>query len=826
MRALRCSIFAGLLFATLSIQPARADINAVDVAFDAIVAAAVGLGGVPINAEEATFLKAMVECAAAGKPIAQCAEQAVISAALANAPEEAQKFAACLATSGDVARCAKEAIVDAIVANMPGGVAKDFANCIANGGDPAFCVKQVVLSQVPEQARPLMQCIADGGDAKDCIEKIAAEAAKVAIALDPATQKAINDARDAITAAEKAEDTANNLIKNIQELIEGIQQSDYGKILHAGGAELVKAVCNVILSIFLTPAAAQALAPVVDDMVQNRADLVQDLLKAAHNGDAVKVGQLVLEFWLTMHIEEPCALLPPGDFNDAVCGNLGKLITTVGNAAGDVAKDLLGLGKDFLKDIGLYQIGDELVTWVVGEACDVPGLGVVVGWLGACDKPPPPPQDCGTAQDYFASHFLACIPAGANAAAGGAYPVTSAALVNQCTAALGRCYSNAAQACQAMQSTYGGLVDKLRSGLAQGADYYATSGAATAFALSKGDAACDSDFWDKYRNEFINDCTNALKKTVPWSNACTIDTSGTSVAGDLFGRGSPKDARLAACEAAVNKIDGVAITQAIKANHPYCGMRMVCKTTTTLTSSQVHSTPDCKVYETEPGVKINVNCTSLIAAGVGDLFAQGGIQRQSSLGKPAFASVSKDAAARFSKFLCNQPDDPSKVTIEKNIDKDFGVKAPANLLTPSSNSDQSKDPKKKPAAAGKVSKIHPNIELKSRASSGINTSRSPDSTAPRLVKPLNGGAADRLRGVERANRASGGINTSRSPDSAASGGVSAMDRLGGGGVNRTIPSAAFGTTKRGTSSAPTSDPGSVDYGGCARCGQGTFRAPR
>ncbi len=130
------------------------------------------------------------------------------------------------------------------------------------------------------------------------------------------------------------------------------------------------------------------------------------------------------------------------------------------------------------------------------------------------------------------------------------------------------------------------------------------------------------------------------------------------------------------------------------------------------------------------------------------------------------------------------------------------------------------------------------IEAIAPGASGISTVNKPNSTTTRPSNTL------RSKKVPAAAANSGGFDTSKSPNS------SAMDRLGGLGVDSSLGNVsgnsgyvapqggrrpASGTAKRSggknaskpsKSLGPLKREGSVDYGGCAGCGQDKFTQPK
>jgi hypothetical protein len=454
-------------------------IDPVDVAVEAGAAGGM-LIGINISGSQKAFIKGLVGCLVSRKDAAECGKEAAIKVMMANVPQEAEAF----------------------------------ATCIANGGRVANCVTAEALKNVPEEARPIATCIVETGDVGGCARKVALNQIGGVLS---ATQKAALDnlKQFGVDNAKAATDKLPNFVKNLIAVAEGIRDSDYQKILTAGGAEVVKATMNIILNVILSPALAPMIAPIVDAVVQNRVDLFNDIVNAAKQGNAVAVGQIVMSFYATTFIEAPCALAQTlgSDFHDATCGNLAKVISMATDIAGDIAKVVLGAVKDVLSSLGVWQVGDAVFE----------GLKDIFDGKD-------PPESCGSTSAYFAANHLACLENGADYNNGQA---ATQPLFDACLKQFDRCYGSAGgEVCRPMEQKFMQLSAKLNSALGQGANGFAST-TMTAFATSFGkEQACKAGFWDEAdtRNIFLDKCEAAVRKKTKVSqrhgiNSCRAPSS-------------------------------------------------------------------------------------------------------------------------------------------------------------------------------------------------------------------------------------------------------------------------------------------------------------
>jgi hypothetical protein len=587
------ALFLGVGLALATASDARAKVDGVDVAVTAFVIAG-NLAGVPVPPEQADFVKSLVRCAVNNKSVPECAREAVIGAALSRLPGDAQKYAgtfiSCTMGGGKVADCASAQVISQMpdqvqplakclvagknVADCAGQFAlgqaldrvpeevRPLAKCvIENGpGGAAACAKQTALAQVPAQARPLADCLANGGDVAACAAQFGIQ--QGAAALDEATRKATDEALKALKElkADGIDAVATNIpnsVNNIIKVVQGFENNDVGAIGFYGGKEVVKAICNIILDIFVTPALTPVFSPIVDTMVERRAKLVEDLLKAAKSGDsadriAVKIAQIIFEFYELTFAEAPCALLPDGGFKDATCGNFAKAVVAVSNLAAGVVTEVLDFTKGILKELGVYQIIDAVVSKGVEIAKDA--WNEVKSWFDGDDdkvvvvyvRPPPV---CAPPQDYYLNSYVSCVGRSVD---GG---MSTAAVTAACVKAFSPCFNNAKEVCQSMETPYNALVGRISAGVSGGADAFMSGAAATAFMQSQNNR-CTRGFWERHGEDLVSQCANSVGKAMP-----RVSSAACPARGD--GRPQLSTRAWDACAAALNKVDLAAVTKAV-----------------------------------------------------------------------------------------------------------------------------------------------------------------------------------------------------------------------------------------------------------------------
>ena len=513
------------LSVTLIPRTAEAEpIDPVDVAVEAGAAGGM-LVGINIDGNQKAFIKGLVGCLVSGKDAAECGKEAAIKVMMENVPQEARAF----------------------------------AGCIANGRKVADCATEEALKNVPDKARPIAACIVQTGDVAGCAQKVALN--QIAGELSPTQKAALDNLKKfGVDNANAATDKLPNFVKNLIAVAEGVRDTDYQKILTAGGAEVVKATMNIILNIILTPALAPMIAPIVDAVVQNRVDLFNDIVNAAKQGNAVAVGQIVMSFYATTFIEAPCALAQTlgSDFHDATCGNLAKVISMAADIAGDIAKVVLGAVKDVLSAVGVWQVGDAVFEGIkdIFDGKD-------------------PPESCGSTNAYFAANHLACLENGADYNNGQA---ATQPLFDACLKQFDRCYGSAGgEVCRPMEAKFMELSAKLNNAFGQGADGFAST-TMPVFAASFGkEQACKAGFWDEAntKNTFVDKCEAAVRKKTKVSQAHGINSCKAPSSRDF-------NSVRRACDAAYDKSDKKAATEKLCAIEPTAKFRENCGTTSIL----------------------------------------------------------------------------------------------------------------------------------------------------------------------------------------------------------------------------------------------------
>ena len=476
-----------------------------------------------------------VQCVIGGGNLQSCASSLVtegVNQALraSNAPPEVVNavngMVNCVSGGGNAATCARQVAVD----NIPPGQAHDFAACMnANGASAQTCVANFAASNISDPtARTVVGCMGQGGG--DAVQQCIATNAKQALgdAASQAAQQALVTAANTIASLQLGmplqtppkfpEQPA--ILQNILSVAHGIQQGDWSKVVLGVGAELAEVAGKIILSIFLTPALANVLAPVVDAMIQNDVNAFVNGVGHLKDGDAVGVAQDIFKWYETQYIQAPCALLPNGAFRDSVCNALADGINWVADTGGKVAKDILGVGKDVLAALGLWNTVDDVasfawkeVTSVVDNIGHFLGIGhkdpkiVCIGWSSPAD--------------YFNNNVVgACLASATSSAAqsSDALSRSRSAVVNQCAAYYEACPTADKKTVEANCGKMGDALSQM-AGTTAGAMRNAAAGyARTAIATfaakkyaefkKKGNPEdiCSESFWPSNQGEFDVSC--------------------------------------------------------------------------------------------------------------------------------------------------------------------------------------------------------------------------------------------------------------------------------------------------------------------------------
>lgn len=496
--------------------------------------------------------------------IADCSKKLAEGMILDKVPDNLKPTATCIIETGNAANCSKGLILQQLPPDMRDQADK-IVNCLG-GSNPASCVAS---SAVPDEIKPLMAC-ATSPNVGQCVADLAAKDLPDGVAKNMvgcvgagadfgkcAAQKGITSAEDLAKsqvskaqqeAIQKALDTIDRLrpdapytieagpnksatIKNIMMVAEGIQQRDWGKLAMGAGPELVKIASGILLSIFLTPALAGVLSPAVEAMINNDVAAAQRALDAVGKGDPVKLAQVIFEWYENSFIDKPCALVGDSKARDTICGGLSDAIKFISNNAADLAKKILGAGKDILEWIGVWGTVDDTATFVFNTLKDaVNKLGKFLGFGSDEWKAP---RDCGSPAresptDYLANHFLACLPKAAalNVSGRGA---DTAKLKADCNSYFNRCTDPkkrgaVAEACNAMSASLSNLSDQTSNGVKAAAQAYTDIGIGMASIANDAykswqsgnlNDLCDANFWQNSENVYAQKCAAFVNGPFP-----------------------------------------------------------------------------------------------------------------------------------------------------------------------------------------------------------------------------------------------------------------------------------------------------------------------
>lgn len=447
---------------------------------------------------------AIVNCLGSAPQAANC----VASAA---APDEIKPLVACATRPGaNVGQCAAEFATQNLPAGTP-GVAKDLVGCLADPAGFTKCAEQKGIA-----------------NARDMANSQLSEASKKAI---DAALKTIEKLKpDAPMANLDAGISRDNIatVKNIMAVAQGIKEGNWPKVVFGAGQELAIVASNIILSFFLTPAVASALGPAVAAMIHNDAAAIQMALKEIANGNPVGLAQVIFKWYETAFIDKPCALLGDSDAKEKICGGLSDAINIIAEAGGDLAKKILGLGKDALEWLGVWGLADDLATGVWNVLKDaVNTVGKFIG-LGDDDDDFKPRNDCGSPADYYANNYLSCLPKATDAASGG--NLDTGALDSACNAHFNRCVvpknrGSVAQACGAMSASLRNLSQQVSGGMQSAADVYTSMGGPAAFAeqvyqdlpknLGDAEDMCKPSFWSDWQQQYATKCAAFVESRFP-----------------------------------------------------------------------------------------------------------------------------------------------------------------------------------------------------------------------------------------------------------------------------------------------------------------------
>jgi hypothetical protein len=520
----------------------------------------------------------LVSCMLSGKgDIAGCTKKFAEGLIISKVPQQFQPAATCIVETGDPKKCATELIKSEVTKHLPASIRAQASTIVTCLGSTAAAASCATTAAVPDQLKPLVACAtAPGANVGQCAANFAAQhlpAGTPQVAKDMAAcigasdfakcaqEKGIANAKDfaasqlspsAKAAIDEAMKTIDKLrpdapitmeagirenyatLKNIMMVAQGIKDGDWGKVLVGAGPELAIVASNVILSIFISPPLAAALSPAVAAMIHHHVDGAKALLQAAGNGDGVGMAVVVFDWYAKSFINQPCALTPDGKVKEAICGGLSDAIKFVSEQGGDLAKGLLGVGKDVLQWLGVWGTVDDVATFAFNKLKDaINAIGNFLG-LGSDEDEWKPAAHCGSLnpKDYFANNYLACV-SNATSAMGSAGNVNTAGLDSKCTQDFNACVApknraSVGQICGAMSAALSNLAGQVSGGIRTAADLYTGMGGPANYvnelhkeAVNTGYGAasrdfCDPKFWDPgTKQHYAGKCADFVNQRFP-----------------------------------------------------------------------------------------------------------------------------------------------------------------------------------------------------------------------------------------------------------------------------------------------------------------------
>ena len=520
----------------------------------------------------------MARCMLEGGDAVDCGKKLVVGTLMEQVPEKARPITECLIGGGNVAKCAQ----DEALRNIPNADARNVAACVLGGTPVDKCGSRALIDQLPKEVQGVVKCVGDTGDVAGCAKKLAIDQLPAGKAkdfanclnsgkneaqcatqfgigvLDPAAKKATDEALAAAkqVEAQMAEMTAKmpNLVKNIMKVAEGIRKEDWGLVIEGGGPEIAKLAANIIIEVILTPAIAPIAGPVIDAMIQTKSDAFFGLLKAINNGDVIGIAAVIFEYYARMAVDIPCALIPDGDFKDAVCGNLAKGIAKVIELGAGLAKDILEVGEDLAKLLGIYDVA-KAATGFVGDVWE--GIKDAFDELfGGGDGGTVTRRCIGMSPtQFYAQNFLACLKSQMDGPA-------PASVVQACHTSMWQCgIDNTAPLCGTMrpdgtvtpgtmQTQFDAFKNKIKATFPSGAENF-TAQTFGAYAQGKGEAVCEDGYWDgPAQIDFSSRCAATIEGQAKLAdNNCRTGNNRRS-----------SSAAFGACRAALGRFDKVKAT--------------------------------------------------------------------------------------------------------------------------------------------------------------------------------------------------------------------------------------------------------------------------
>lgn len=503
-----------------------------------------------------------VNCVVGGSKLATCAQKLIskeVNEALKAAGTPPDVIATvntmvnCVSDGRNAVDCAKSAATQ----NLPADV-KGLATCLDSGASAQSCLADFAGSKISDPtAAAMVKCMGKSGDqAQTCMTSLGEKA--LGGVAEQAKQEAVKQALatiarlnvDAAATDPRAFPQTPAVLANFTLVAEGIQSGDWSKIVLGGGAQIAQIASRIILSIFLTPAVANLIGPVADMMIQNYVTGFQEAWAAARRGDPVGLSQAVFKWYETTFITPSCGLMPNGEFKNTVCGAANDAINWIAETGGDLTKDILGVGKDILKFLGLWNTVDDIATDTWKRVTSVVNdIGEFLG-LGSGNKSKTVYVCVAQPKDYFANQVMSsCLASATSRTIAGGSADTSAVVAacegyyNQCSSDKNIVHNN----CQKMADALGTAANAASDTVKNAAKAFTNAGAVLyagkiydenrKMGVDPGPRdMCSKDFWTNMQQSYASYCAGQIGKFFPESfrsraaTSCPIPTSMGAVA--------------------------------------------------------------------------------------------------------------------------------------------------------------------------------------------------------------------------------------------------------------------------------------------------------
>ncbi len=363
-------IAAFFLFAFAVPRAAQADQidDIVNLSVDALVVGGHAVG-VSIHDDEAKIVKPLASCLAHGRPVAQCAAEAVIR----QLPPEVQEQALCAVRGNNVAQCA--------ISFLPPG-AQAPAQCLTQGKTVDQCAAEELVKRLPPGSQGLANCIAvQRRPVAQCAQEFGQDKAASVL------KNTVADASGNLTG------TPRGVVTNIINIVQGVQEKNIQKVLTNGGEAVAKAVARIAIQILTagTPFVSTLAGPVIDAVIEHRVDALVDIFDAVNRRDPGKLAEVITNAYFTMFAVVPCesirTLIPIDAVHESLCGGAAQVIKLLAQGAGAV----VGAIEDIFRFLGVNEVVEEIAGFFTGKE---------------------PKSHCGTPAEFYAKHHAMCLTRG------------------------------------------------------------------------------------------------------------------------------------------------------------------------------------------------------------------------------------------------------------------------------------------------------------------------------------------------------------------------------------------------------------------------------